>query len=98
MHIFQLLIEAGSTQATYPQGVKIAAVCMVDSQDTEQACGKASDRLFELGWHSIEFQQTVLLPPGADIGKFDAVMTQSYRDAQRLGVSVIEFPERKRAT
>jgi|GEM_PF-6448437 len=98
MHIFQLLIEAGPEQANYPQGVEIAAVCMVDSQDTEQARRKASDRLFELGWCSIAYQQTVLLPPGADIGRFDAVMAHSYRDAQRLGVSVIEFPERKRAT
>lgn len=98
MHIFELLVEAGSEQATYPQGIEIAVVCMVDSQDTGLARKKASDRLFELGWCSIAFQQTVLLPPGADIGNFDAVMTQSYQDAQRLGVSVIEFPESKCST
>ena len=92
------MIAAGPEQATYPEGTEISAVCMVDSQDTEQARERASDRLFELGWRSVTFQQAVLLPPGADIGHFGAVMAQSYQDAQRLGVSVIEFPEPKGAT
>jgi len=93
MHIFRLLIKAGPKQCSYPEGSAMAAVCMVDSQSTDEARQRACDRLFELGWESITFEQTVLLPYDPDISHFDDLMEESYRDAKRLGVSVIEYPE-----
>lgn len=98
MHIFHLLIQSGPRQSSYLVGTELAAVCMVDSQSTDDSRQKASHRLFELGWELISFQQTVLLPPAADISQFDRVMTQCYRDAERLGVSLIEFPEFQSST
>ena len=98
MHIFQLVLEAGPEQATYCEGEKIAAVCMVNSEDTELARNRACDRLFELGWRAATFEKTVVLPPSGNIDHFDALMAESYKDAKRLGVSLIEFPEPKGAT
>jgi len=93
MIIFKLSVTAGPAHPTYPAGVAIAAICMVDSQDADQARGRATDRLFELGWSSMTFEQTVLLPSTPDTSGWTEVMIEALGDAKELGVSLIVYPE-----
>jgi hypothetical protein len=66
---------------------------MVDSEDTDSARQRASNRLFELGWASIEFGETVLLPSNPDTSSFNKVMLEAVDLAKELGVSLIVYPE-----
>ncbi len=93
MIIFKLTVSASPAHPTYPPGVEIAAICMVDSADLDDARQWAADRLFELGWESITFDQSVLLPPDPDTSAFDVVMLGALGDAKELGVSLIVYPE-----
>jgi len=93
MHIFRLYVTAGPSHPTYPSGVRLDAICMVDSSDTDQASEKASHRLTELGWASVTFKDTILLPSDPDISGFNQVMLDAIRDAKDLGVSLIVYPE-----
>ena len=93
MHIFRLYVTASPKHPTYSAGVELDAICMVDSSDTDQARHKASDRLAELGWASLTFRDTILLPPNPDISGFNQVMSDAFRDAKDLGVSLIVYPE-----
>ena len=93
MHIFRLYVTASSTHPTQLAGVQTDAICMVDSSDTDLARQKASARLAELGWASVTFRDTVLLPPDPDISGFNQVMLEAFGDARELGVSLILYPE-----
>src|SRR5688500_6365832 len=93
MHIFRLYVTASPAHPTHLAGVQMDAICMVDSSDTDQARQKASDRLTELGWASVTFRDTILLPPDPDISHFNQVMLEAFGDARELGVSLIVYPE-----
>ncbi len=93
VHVFSITLTAGSTHSIYSDGEVVAAVCMVDSRDTEAAREKAIARLGELGWAEAAFGTTVLLAERADTSSFTDVMREAFADAQRLGVSLIEYPE-----
>jgi len=93
MHIFRMFVTAGPNHPTHFAGVRLNAICMVDSSDTDQARLKASDRLAELGWASVTFGDTILLPPDPDTSGFNQVMLDAFRDAKNLGVSLIVYPE-----
>jgi len=93
MHIFRLFVTAGPSHPTHLAGVPFDAICMVDSSDTDQARHKASDRLAELGWASVIFKDTILLPPAPDVSGLNQVMLDAYRNAKDLGVSLIVYPE-----
>ena len=93
MHIFRLFVTAGPSHPTHFSGVHLDAICMVDSSDTDQARHKASDRLAELGWASVTFRDTILLPPDPDVSGFSQVMLDAFRDAKDIGVSLIVYPE-----
>ncbi len=93
MHMFRLYVTAGQNHPTQLAGVQMDAICMVDSSDTDQARLKASSRLAELGWASIAFRETILLPPGPDISGFSPLLVEAFGDARGLGVSLIVYPE-----
>ena len=97
MHIFATTLKAGSAHATYPEGEMVPAVCMVDSRDHDEAMSIAAARLGELGWCEAQFKTSVLLAVEPDISSFTDIMREAYADAQRLKVSVIEYPEPKHA-
>jgi len=93
MHIFAITLEAGATHSSYPEGETVPAVCMVDSRDHDEAMRLAVTRLGELGWCQAQFTSSVLLAVEPDISSFTEIMREAYADAQRLKVSVIEYPE-----
>ena len=93
MHIFRLYVTAGLNHPTYSSGTQLDAICMVDSSDGNEARLRASDRLGELGWVSVTYRETIVLPPDPDTSGFNHVMLDAIRLAKELGVSLIVYPE-----
>jgi hypothetical protein len=91
--IFKLSVTASSAHPTYLSGIEMAAICMVDSRDADLARQRAAVRLHELGWSSMTFKETVLLPLNPDTSAYSQVMVEALSDARELGVSLIVYPE-----
>lgn len=95
MHVLRATLQADPDHPDYAPGKTVAAVIMVDIAvaDAAAARGKATDRLFELGWRQVEFGTIVLLPESLDFTGFGSDLREAYEDARRLGVSVVLYPE-----
>jgi len=94
MNIFRLSVTAGPAHPTYPAGMEMAAICLVDLRDTEQARQKAADWLAGLGWASVAFGDSFLLPANPDTANFNKAMLEAFHSAKKQGAALIVYPER----